>query len=62
MKSYTEHLTFNIPARMEFMNITDRVVECVRKSGVQEGLCLVNAKHAALLRRFLVPAGPEGHT
>jgi thiamine phosphate synthase YjbQ (UPF0047 family) len=42
MKSYTEHLTFNVPARMDFVNITDRVADCVRKSGVQEGLCLVN--------------------
>jgi secondary thiamine-phosphate synthase enzyme len=30
---------------MEFVNITDRVAACVRKSGVQEGLCLVNAMH-----------------
>jgi secondary thiamine-phosphate synthase enzyme len=45
MKSYTEHLTFNIPARMDFVNITGDVAECVRKSGVQEGLCLVNAMH-----------------
>jgi secondary thiamine-phosphate synthase enzyme len=45
MKSYTEHLTFNVPARMDFVNITDRVTECVRKSGVQEGLVLCNAMH-----------------
>jgi secondary thiamine-phosphate synthase enzyme len=45
MKSYAEYLTFNIPARMDFVNITARVTECVRKSGVQEGLCLVNAMH-----------------
>ena len=36
MKSRTEYLTFNIPARMDFLNITDRV---------QEGLVLVNAMH-----------------
>jgi hypothetical protein len=28
MKSYTEHLTFNVPARMDFVNITDRVADC----------------------------------
>jgi len=45
MKSLTEHLTFNIPARMDFVNITPQVQELVRKSGVQEGLALVNAMH-----------------
>ncbi len=45
MKSHTEYLTFNIPARMDFLNITPRVEEIVRKSGVREGLVLVNAMH-----------------
>jgi secondary thiamine-phosphate synthase enzyme len=45
MKSLTEHLTFTIPARMGFVNITPRVEELVVRSGVQEGLCLVNAMH-----------------
>lgn len=45
MKSTTEHLTFNIPARMDFVNITPKVEEIVSKSGVQEGLVLVNAMH-----------------
>ena len=45
MKSYREQLTFNIPARMDFVNITRQVADAVRKSGVQEGLCLVNAMH-----------------
>jgi secondary thiamine-phosphate synthase enzyme len=45
MKSRTEHLTFNVPARMGFVNITPQVEEVVHKSGVQEGLCLVNAMH-----------------
>ena len=45
MKSCTEYLTFNLPHRMDFVNITPEVMECVRKSGVQEGLCLVNAMH-----------------
>ena len=45
MKSYTEHLTLNIPVRMDFLNITPKIVEIVKKSGVQEGLVLVNAMH-----------------
>ena len=45
MKSLTEHLTFNIPARMGFLNITPTVEELVARSGIQEGLCLVNAMH-----------------
>jgi secondary thiamine-phosphate synthase enzyme len=45
MRSYTRYLTFNIPARMDFRNITPQVAEAVRDSGVREGLCLVNAMH-----------------
>jgi secondary thiamine-phosphate synthase enzyme len=45
MKSHTEYLTFNLPARMEFINITRQVEEAVKKSGVQEGLVLCNAMH-----------------
>ena len=45
MKSHTVHLTLNLPRRMGFLNITDRVEKAVRESGVQEGLCLVNAMH-----------------
>lgn len=45
MKSYTEYLTFHVPARMGFENITPQVTEIVRKSGVQEGLLLCNAMH-----------------
>ena len=45
MKSHTEHLIFNVPKRMDFVNITSQVEQAVRKSGVQEGLCLVNAMH-----------------
>jgi secondary thiamine-phosphate synthase enzyme len=45
MKSRTEYLTFNLPERMAFENITDRVADIVKKSGVQEGLVLVNAMH-----------------
>ena len=45
MKSRTEYLTFNIPARMGFENITSQVEQVVRTRGVQEGLVLVNAMH-----------------
>ncbi len=45
MKSLTEHLWFEIPGRRGFENITPTVEALVRKSGVQEGLCLVNAMH-----------------
>jgi hypothetical protein len=45
MKSLTEYLTFNIPARMAFENITQQVAEAVRKSGVMEGLVLCNSQH-----------------
>jgi secondary thiamine-phosphate synthase enzyme len=45
MKSATEYLSFNIPSRRGFLNITARIEDLVRKSGVIEGFCLVNAMH-----------------
>ncbi len=45
MKSFTEYLTFNIPSKMAFVNITPQVEEVVRKSGVAEGLVLCNSMH-----------------
>jgi secondary thiamine-phosphate synthase enzyme len=45
VKSLTEHLWFEIPNRRGFVNITDTVEELVKKSGVKEGICLVNAMH-----------------
>jgi secondary thiamine-phosphate synthase enzyme len=45
MKSTTEHLTFTIDKRMDFINITREVEQIVKKSGIREGLCLVNAMH-----------------
>jgi secondary thiamine-phosphate synthase enzyme len=45
LKSQTEYLTFNVPGRMGFINITPSVEEAVHKSGVSEGLVLVNAMH-----------------
>src|SRR5580658_5332513 len=43
MKSLTEYLEFEVPGRRGFVNITGTVAALVTKSGVQEGLCLVNA-------------------
>ncbi|MCH7988763.1 MAG: YjbQ family protein [Planctomycetes bacterium] len=45
MKSHRECLTFNLPARMAFENITPKIEEIVQKSGVAEGLVLINAMH-----------------
>jgi secondary thiamine-phosphate synthase enzyme len=45
MKSLTEHLWFETPHRRDYRNITETVAALVRRSGVQEGLCLVNAMH-----------------
>ncbi len=45
MKSYRKELWFNIPQRRAFVNITPQVDECLRESGIQEGLLLVNAMH-----------------
>src|SRR3974390_662031 len=45
MKSHTEYLTFNLPARMAFENITPKIEEIVKKSGIKEGLLLCNAMH-----------------
>jgi secondary thiamine-phosphate synthase enzyme len=45
MKSLTEYLLFETRRRREFLNITPEVEDLVRRSGVREGLCLVNAMH-----------------
>jgi len=45
MKSFRKELWFNIPNRRGFVNITPDVRECIRDSGVTEGLVLVNAMH-----------------
>jgi len=45
MNFVTEYLTFNVPSRRGFVNITSQVEKIVQKSGIKEGLCLVNAMH-----------------
>ena len=45
MKSYRKELFFELPTRRGFVNITPRLEECLRESGVREGLLLCNAMH-----------------
>ena len=45
MQSFHKELWLDIPNRMEFMNITTDVENAIYESGVQEGLCLINAMH-----------------
>ena len=45
MKSYHKELWMQVPARMDFVNITGEVEKALAESGIQEGLCLVNAMH-----------------
>ena len=45
MKSFRTTLTMNVSERMDFVNITPKVEEALRESGIEEGLCLVNAMH-----------------
>ena len=45
MKAYRKELWFEVPRRRQLLNITDEVAGCLEESGVQEGLCLVNAMH-----------------
>ncbi|TFE67006.1 secondary thiamine-phosphate synthase enzyme YjbQ [Methylacidiphilum caldifontis] len=45
MKSFREEIWFNIPSRRAFVLLTPKLEECVRKSGIKEGLLLCNAMH-----------------
>jgi secondary thiamine-phosphate synthase enzyme len=45
MKSYRKEFWFNVPSRRGFINITPQVEDCLRESGIREGLALVNAMH-----------------
>ena len=45
MKSFRKELWFEVPGRRAFLNITREVEECLRESGVREGLVLINAMH-----------------
>ena len=45
MKTYTQYLIFNTKEKYDFINITSEIEEALKKSGIKEGLCLVNAMH-----------------
>ncbi len=45
MKSYRKELWFETPQRRQIIHITPQIEECLRESGIKEGLCLVNAMH-----------------
>lgn len=45
MKSFTEYLWFKTSQRQAFINITPQVENALAKSGIKEGLCLVNPMH-----------------
>ena len=45
MKAYRKELWFDVPTRRAFINITSKVDECLRDSGIKEGLVLINAMH-----------------
>lgn len=45
MNSFRKELWFHVPSRRAFINITRQVEECLKESGIREGLVLVNAMH-----------------
>ncbi len=45
MKIHTEYLKFNTEKRIDFVNITSKVKEVVKNSGVKEGMVLINPMH-----------------
>jgi len=45
MKTYRKELWFNTPTRVAFINISPQVEQCVKESGIREGLALVNSMH-----------------
>ena len=45
MRSIRKYLYFNTDERVKLLNITNQVREVLKESGIQEGLCLVNAMH-----------------
>jgi len=45
VKHFRKELWFEVPTRRAFVHITPQVQQCLTDSGIQEGLCLVNAMH-----------------
>jgi thiamine phosphate synthase YjbQ (UPF0047 family) len=48
MKNYREELWIHTKTRRDYINITDKVQTAIDKSGIKEGLCLVNAMHISV--------------
>ena len=61
MKVLTEHLWFEVPDRVGFVNVTKTIEALVKKSQVQEGLCLVNATQIQQLGLFAVVRSRASH-
>jgi thiamine phosphate synthase YjbQ (UPF0047 family) len=51
MKTYRQELWFQVPGRRAFINITPQVEQCLRESGIKEGLVLCNTKNM----NFILP-------
>lgn len=45
MKTFRKELWFETPTRRAFLNITHTIEECLKQSGIREGLLLCNAMH-----------------
>lgn len=45
MKSYRKEIVFELPVRRGFVNITDKVEQALKESGIKEGLLLCNSMH-----------------
>ncbi len=45
MRHYRKELWFEVPSRRAFINITTEIENCIRESGIQNGLLLCNAMH-----------------
>ncbi|MBI5389288.1 YjbQ family protein, partial [Candidatus Woesearchaeota archaeon] len=45
MPTYTDYLGFNTKSKQEFINITNQVEAAVEKSGIKDGLVLINPMH-----------------
>lgn len=45
MKACTEYLEFTTNKKIEFINVTNDIERIVKKSGIKEGLCLINSMH-----------------
>jgi secondary thiamine-phosphate synthase enzyme len=45
MKTYSERILINSEKRIDFINLDSKVNEILRKSGVKEGLMLINSMH-----------------